>query len=82
MIAKSKKQRRVAAKLARKAALEDPSSLVPKVPLQHQSIDLPHGEGTGKEGEEGRKAREVLTKTMRAVRRKGIKEKNFLTGMR
>ena len=55
---------------------------MPAVPLLQQSIDLAHGEGSGKEAQEGFKAREELTKTMKAARRKGIKERNYLTGMR
>ena len=75
--AKSKKQRRIAAKLARRATAENPESLLPAVPLEQQSIDLPAG--NTKEAEE---AREELRAAMRRARRKGIKEANFLKGMR
>ena len=77
--AKSKKQRRLAAKAALKAELDRSSE--PNIPLQHQSIDLAYGEGTGEEEAAGRKAREELKKTMRQARRKAIKERNFLSGI-
>lgn len=81
-IAKSKKQRRVAAKKARKAALLNPASLHPTIPVQHQTIDLPHGDGSGGPADENAQvARETLTAEMRIARRKGIKEGNFLKGM-
>jgi len=80
--AKSKKQRQIAAKAARKAAKLNPDSLLPKVPLEHQTIDLPGGDGS-KEGALGAaKARQDLTAAMRKSRRHGIKEGNFLKGMR
>lgn len=82
--AKSKKQRRVAAK--RKAKLEgamlasgDLSALMPKVPLQKQSIDLPwNEEGSLEGGLEAVGKREELRKAMRGERRAKIKEANYL----
>lgn len=71
----------MAAKAARMAAA-DPSSQEPNIPLQHQSIDLAYGEGTGEDELAGRKAREELKKTIRAERRKAIKERNSLTGIK
>jgi len=68
--AKSQKQRR-------KAAVDNPSSLLPIVPLEQQSIDLP----AGNEGE-AEQARDALRVAMRNARRKGIKEANFLKTMR
>ena len=46
--------------------------MMPKVPLQQQSIDLPAGP------EEGLRAREELTKALRRERRSKIKEGNYL----
>ena len=77
--AKSKKQRRLAAKAALRAERERPSE--PQIPLQHQSIDLAFGGGTGEEEAAGRHARDELKKTMRQERRKAIKERNFLSGV-
>ena len=81
-LAKSKKQRRLAAKAAR--ALDSGShgsSQAVQVPLEEQSIDLPAGMG-GAEGQEALNAREGLTSAMRSARRKMIKESNYLKGMR
>jgi len=69
--AKSAKARRVAAKKMRAQAAANPDALVPRVPLYEQSVDLPAEAG----------AREELTRAMRARRRKGIKEANFLKSM-
>lgn len=79
--AKSKKQRRLAAKKLRKQALLHPESLVPKVPLYEQSVDLPAGDGTVDGALQAQMAREELTKAMRAKRRSVIKEANFLRAM-
>ena len=49
---------------------------VKRVRLDEQSLDL------AVEGEEGRKERQAVTKAMRETRRKGIREANFLRGMR
>lgn len=90
--AKSKKQRRIALKAARKAAL-DPASRTVKIPYDHQTIDLPvaeaqdgrvelNGAGGERGWEKAQRAREELTQAMRARRRKAIKETNFLSSMR
>ena len=80
--AKSKKQRRIAAKKLRKQALLNPDSLVPKVPVHEQSVDLPAGDGSLSGAVEALGKRVEVTRAMRGVRRKGIKEANFLKGMR
>ena len=76
--AKSKKQRRLAAKAARaREATMSPEELdrMRYVPLHAQSVDLPS------EGEEAIKARGDLKTSLRAAGRKKIKEQNFLKGM-
>ena len=78
-IAKSKKQRRLAAKNAKAALALDPA---PKVPLERQSVDLYAGDGSLEGGLRAVGVREELRGAMRAERRKGIKEANFLRGMR
>ena len=80
-IAKSKKQRRVAAKALRKKQLLNPESLAPKVPIYEQSIDLPRGDGTVQGAKEAKEARDELTTAMRNKRRSKIKEDNFLRAM-
>ncbi len=62
---------------------------MPEVPIHEQSIDLPAVRGgyRGREldvegGQRAREAREELTRSLRGKRRKGIKEANFLKGMR
>lgn len=82
MIAKSKKQRRIAAKALRKQQLLDPESLAPKIPLYEQTTDLPGGDGTLQGNMEAGDAREKLTRAMRQNRRSKIKEDNFLRKMR
>jgi large subunit ribosomal protein L54 len=79
--AKSKKQRRLAAKKLRKQQLLNPEAFVPKIPIYEQSIDLPSGDGTVKGAVEAAEAREDLTKAMRNKRRASIKEANFLKEM-
>ncbi|MCJ1280864.1 hypothetical protein MMC26_000181 [Xylographa opegraphella] len=79
---KSKKERRKAARAALKAASANPESLVRKVPIEHQSIDLPAGDGTIAGALEAVQAREELRDAMRIGRRKKIKEGNFLKAMR
>ncbi|XDG07119.1 hypothetical protein ABKA04_006734 [Annulohypoxylon sp. FPYF3050] len=84
---KSKKQRRLAAK--RQRALEakilaggDLSALMPKVPLHHQSINLPGNEDNTVEGAlAAQEARDELNKAMRKDRKKSIKEANYLKSM-
>jgi large subunit ribosomal protein L54 len=79
--AKSKKQRRVAAKRLRKEQSMNPELLVPKVPLYEQTIDLPRGDGSLGGAREAKQRREELTKAMRGKRKEGIKEGNFLKAM-
>ncbi|KAK1064609.1 hypothetical protein LTR74_008611 [Friedmanniomyces endolithicus] len=81
LFAKSKKQRQKAAKALRKQQLLDPDALAPKVPLYEQSVDLPAGDGTLEGALEAGEARGELVRSMRGMRRKGIKEGNFLRGM-
>ena len=80
--AKSKKQRRLAAK-AERARLTglNASNEFAQVPLEEQSIDLPAGTSI-EEGAKALEAREELNAAMRKARRKKIKENNFLRGMR
>ena len=75
--AKSKKQRRLAAKAARarEALGAEGQAVQQTVPLHEQSIDLPS------DGQEAIEAREQLRTALRAARRKKIKEQNFLRGM-
>jgi large subunit ribosomal protein L54 len=81
MTAKSKKQRRLAAKRLRKEQAMNPEMLVPKVPLYEQTIDLPAGDGSLQGAVQAAHAREELTKAMRNKRRASIKEANFLKAM-
>ncbi|KAI6093328.1 mitochondrial ribosomal protein L37-domain-containing protein [Hypoxylon rubiginosum] len=84
---KSKKQRRLAAK--RQRALEarllaegNIEALAPKIPLQHQSINLPANEEGSLEGAlAAQQARENLRKSMRKERKAKIKETNYLKSM-
>lgn len=86
-IAKSKKQRKLAAK--RQKALEakllaegNLEALAPKIPLQHQSINLPGNEnGTLEQNIEAAQKREELRKAMRKERKAKIKETNYLRSM-
>ncbi|KAL9600427.1 MAG: hypothetical protein Q9219_003180 [cf. Caloplaca sp. 3 TL-2023] len=90
MFSKSAKQRRIAARQARRAAsMSTPESRAPPVPLYEQSIDLPaapenrFGRNVDVEaGETARQARQELTASMRQKRKQTIKEGNFLRGMR
>lgn len=85
--AKSKKQRRLAAKQqkAREAKLlasGNLDDLAPKIPLQHQSINLPGEEGSSvQENIEAADKREELKKAMRQERKAKIKESNYLKSM-
>lgn len=81
MTAKSKKQRRIAAKALRKQQLLNPESLAPKIPLYEQTIDLPSGDGTVEGSRKAYQAQQELTKAMRGNRRRKIKEDNFLKAM-
>ncbi|KAH6845265.1 mitochondrial ribosomal protein L37-domain-containing protein [Chaetomium sp. MPI-CAGE-AT-0009] len=84
---KSKKQRRAALKRkrvqeARLLASGDLEALVPKVPLQKQTINLPGAEpGNVGQAVEAVEKREELRKAMRKERRAGIKESNYLKAM-
>ncbi|KAI1656658.1 mitochondrial ribosomal protein L37-domain-containing protein [Daldinia decipiens] len=84
---KSKKQRRLAAKRQRfmeaHLLLEgNIEALAPKIPLQHQSINLPaNEEGTIEGAVAAQQAREDLRKAMRKERRAKIKESNYLKSM-
>ena len=85
--AKSKKQRRLAAKRqkaheAKLLAEGNLDALAPKVPLQQQSINLPGEEGGSvQHNMEAAEKREELRKAMRKERRAKIKESNYLKSM-
>lgn len=74
------KQQRVAeAKLIASGNLE---ALAPKIPLQHQSINLPGSpDGTLADNVEAIRKREELRKAMRKDRKAKIKEANYLKSM-
>ncbi|KAI5861871.1 putative NADH-ubiquinone oxidoreductase 12 kDa subunit, mitochondrial [Durotheca rogersii] len=84
---KSKKQRRLAAKKqrieeARLMASGNLDALAPKIPLHHQSINLPaNEEGTVEGAISAAAAREDLRRAMRKDRRAKIKESNYLKSM-
>ncbi|KAK2073523.1 hypothetical protein P8C59_007804 [Phyllachora maydis] len=84
---KSKKQRRMAAKRrqqleAKMLATGDLEALAPKIPLQHQSINLPGREDGGLDDAlAAADKREELRKAMRKERRAKIKESNYLKSM-
>jgi large subunit ribosomal protein L54 len=86
--AKSKKQRRAAAKRKLKheqamLASGETEAYAPKIPLQRQTIDLPSNEdGTLTGALEAAEKREEVRKAMRGERRKNIKEANFLKGFK
>lgn len=79
--AKSKKQRQKAAKALRKQGGANPESLIPKVPLHEQTVDLYGGDGTVEGGKRAAATRDELTVSMRKDRRSKIKEANFLKSM-
>ncbi|GAB7357270.1 hypothetical protein MBLNU459_g8242t1 [Dothideomycetes sp. NU459] len=81
LFSKSKKQRRRAAKALRKQQLLNPDALAPKVPLHHQTIDLPRGDGSLEGALDAAQSRAALTKSLRQNRRANIKEANFLKAM-
>lgn len=57
-------------------------ALAPKIPLQHQSINLPGEEGQGVDHNiEAAEKREELKKAMRQERKAKIKESNYLKSM-
>ncbi|KAI0400467.1 mitochondrial ribosomal protein L37-domain-containing protein [Xylaria palmicola] len=84
---KSKKQRRLAAKKQR--ALEakllaegNLEALAPKIPLQHQTVNLPaNDDGTPEGAVDAAAAREELRRAMRRERKAKIKETNYLKSM-
>ncbi|KAL2199836.1 mitochondrial ribosomal protein L37-domain-containing protein [Corynascus similis CBS 632.67] len=84
---KSKKQRRLALKRqrqqeARILASGDLEALVPKIPLQKQTVNLPAAEpGDVAQAIEAVDRREELRKAMRKERRAKIKESNYLKAM-
>ncbi len=88
--AKSKKQRRLALKRRRELeaqvmATGDVASLAPKIPLQHQSVNLP-GVGVDAANDlegvlEAAAARKDLRKALRRERLAKIKERNYLQSM-
>jgi large subunit ribosomal protein L54 len=85
--AKSKKERRRAAKQQRKLeakllASGDLSALQPKIPLTQQSIDLPgNEEGTIEGALKADSKRAELRAALREERRKAIKTANYLKSM-
>jgi len=80
-VAKSKKQRRLAAKALRRQQALNPDMLEPKIPMYEQSIDLPAGDVTLAGNKDALNARGELTHAMRKHRRSKIKEGNFLKAM-
>ncbi|KAI1504468.1 mitochondrial ribosomal protein L37-domain-containing protein [Biscogniauxia marginata] len=84
---KSKKQRRLAMKRQRDLetrllAEGNLEALAPKVPLQHQSINLPRNEEGSAEGAlAAQAAREELRRALRRERKSKIKESNYLKSM-
>ena len=86
-IAKSKKQRRLAAKRqktleAKLLAEGNLEALAPKIPLPQQSINLPGEEGSSvEENIAAANKREELRKAMRKERKAKIKEANYLKSM-
>lgn len=74
-----KRTRAVEAKLIASGDLE---ALAPKIPLQHQSINLPGSpQGTLEENVAAIKKRYELRKAMRSERKAKIKEDNYLKSM-
>ncbi|PKS10570.1 hypothetical protein jhhlp_002324 [Lomentospora prolificans] len=84
---KSKKQRRLAAKKQRQLeakilASGDVEALAPKIPLQHQTVNLPDGgDGSVSQVLEAAARRDELKKAMRMERKAKIKEANYLKSM-
>ncbi len=74
-----KRQRKLEAKLLESGDIE---ALAPKIPLQHQTINLPGSEGAGVEDALlAAEKREELRRAMRKDRRAKIKEANYLKSM-
>ncbi len=86
--AKSKKQRRLAAKRQRALELRliaegNIEALAPKIPLQQQTVNLAaNEEGTTEGAVAATSAREELRRAMRRERKAKIKESNYLKSMR
>ncbi|KAG5924439.1 hypothetical protein E4U42_004638 [Claviceps africana] len=84
---KSKKQRQIAAKRqktleARLVAEGNLAALAPKVPIQHQSINLPGEEGGSvQDNIAAAQKRQELKTAMRKERKAKIKEANYLKSM-
>jgi large subunit ribosomal protein L54 len=75
----AKRQKALEAKLLAEGNLE---ALAPKIPLQHQSINLPGEENASVESNfEAAKARDELRRAMRKERKAKIKESNYLKSM-
>lgn len=85
--AKSKKQRRIAAKRQRELeakmlATGNLEALAPKIPIQQQSINLPgKPDGDVADAILAVEKREELRKAMRKERKAKIKEDNYLKSM-
>lgn len=84
---KSKKQRRAAAKRQRNLEAKllaegNLEALAPKIPLHHQTINLPANDaGTAEGAVAAVEAREELRRAMRRERKAKIKESNYLKSM-
>ncbi|KAI9847358.1 MAG: hypothetical protein M1837_002546 [Sclerophora amabilis] len=80
----SKKARQAAGRRLRKRAALNPNLLAPKIPVHQQSTDLQWNADmtNAAGGREARETREEVTHSLRVVRRKTIKEANFLKGMK
>ncbi|KAI1202055.1 mitochondrial ribosomal protein L37-domain-containing protein [Nemania serpens] len=84
---KSKKQRRAAAKRQRSLEAKllaegNLEALAPKIPLHHQTINLPANDAGTTEGAVAAvDAREELRRSMRRERKAKIKESNYLKSM-
>lgn len=85
--AKSKKQRKLAAKRqkaheAKLLAEGNLEALAPKIPIQHQSVNILGEENQGVEHNvEAAQKREELKRAMRKERKAKIKETNYLKSM-
>ncbi|CAK7215743.1 hypothetical protein SCUCBS95973_002581 [Sporothrix curviconia] len=83
---KSKKQRRMALKRQRELeakvlATGDLTALAPKIPLQHQSLNLTDDSGAETDTMAAAERRKELRVAMRKERRAKIKETNYLRSM-
>ncbi|KAG6032628.1 hypothetical protein E4U41_007185 [Claviceps citrina] len=79
---KSQKQRRLAAKRQKSVDAQNPEALAPKIPIQHQSINLPGEEGGSVlDNIAAAQKRQELQKAMRKERKAKIKESNYLKSM-